>query len=349
VLYLAEAMAEQGEEVVIITTTYSQIKGRNVKVHAFPLPRIKVVSFIISFIWAFILTLVYAWFRKMRVLNLQWAYPLGPIGTAVKWVSPICLITTARGSDLTLYGNHPRWKKMIRVVLRSSDGVITVGSGLRAIALKLGVSANRCEVIASVGVDQEKFKAAKPIPLPGNGVKLLFVGGLVPVKGVDILLQACSVLLSKGMEFHLALVGKGPEEENVKQWINSLNLKGNVTLIGEVPHPQIASYFAAADIFVLPSRQEGLGIVLIEALASGTAIVASRTGGIPDLINDGENGILVNPENIQDLAQSLSELIQDEGLRNRLSQNGLKSVQRYTYEHAATETRKFMEQIIRKE
>lgn len=342
VLYLAEAMAHQGEDIVLITTTQSAVKSEHVKVHSFPLPRIKIVSFILSYIWAFCVGLAYAGFGKMRVLNLQWAYPLGPIGGVLKKIFPIELITTARGSDLTLYGHDPHWQKIITWVLKSSEGVITVGSGLREIALELGVQAQRISVIPSVGVDQRKFQEAKPAILPGQGVKILYVGGLVPVKGLDILLQAVALLAKEKQDFHLVLIGKGPEADNLHRMVQTLELGEAVSFLGEIPHPQIPSYFKGADIFVLPSRQEGLGIVLIEALAGGLAVAASRTGGIPDIIRDQENGLLVTPENPEELADALRTLIQDENLRQRLAKNGLKVVEYYTYEQAASDTLEFI-------
>jgi glycosyltransferase involved in cell wall biosynthesis len=342
VLYLAEEMAKQGEEVIIITTTASTVRGQGVKTHSFPLPRIKIVSFVLSYIWSLCLCLGYAWFGKMAVLNLQWAYPLGPIGLIIRYLSSSGLITTARGSDLTLYGNHPHWKGIIAQTLTASDGVITVGSGLRDIAVKMGVSHQDIAVIPSVGVDIKKFQEVKPIELVAEGVKLLYVGGLVPVKGLDVLIKACALLVEQGIKFHLFLVGKGSEKQKLSDLVISLKLQAFITFVGEIPHPQVPAYFKSIDVFVLPSRQEGLGIVLLEAMAAKTAIVASKVGGIPDLVTDGKNGLLVSPENPHALAMALTAVINDSELREGMAQKGLEVVKYYTYEKAAKDTLSFI-------
>ncbi len=346
VLYLAEAMAEQGTEVVVITTTYSPVKGKGIKVHSFPLPKIKILSFILSYLWATVVCLFYAWFGQMSILNLQWAYPLGPIGLVVHYLSPAKLVTTARGSDLTLYGTHPRWKPIIAKTLQSSEGVITVGSGLRDIALNMGVRPRQLTIIPSVGVDLQKFTESGMQELPGEGVKLLYVGGLVPVKGLDILFEACTELVRLGENFHLYLVGKGQEREALMKLGTDLGIETYVTFVGEVPHPQVAGYFNSADVFVLPSRQEGLGIVLLEAMAARTVIVASDVGGIPDLVKNGENGLLVAPENPEELARALSTVIREPQLRDSLADKGLQIVKRFTYEQAARDTLSFINEHV---
>jgi glycosyltransferase involved in cell wall biosynthesis len=252
------------------------------------------------------------------------------------------LITTARGSDLTLYGNHPHWKGIIAQTLTASDGVITVGSGLRDIAVKMGVSHQDIAVIPSVGVDIKKFQEVKPIELVAEGVKLLYVGGLVPVKGLDVLIKACALLVEQGIKFHLFLVGKGSEKQKLSDLVISLKLQAFITFVGEIPHPQVPAYFKSVDVFVLPSRNEGLGIVLLEAMAAKTAIVASKVGGIPDLVTDGKNGLLVSPENPHALAMALTAVINDSELREGMAQRGLEVVKYYTYEKAAKDTLSFI-------
>jgi glycosyltransferase involved in cell wall biosynthesis len=124
-------------------------------------------------------------------------------------------------------------------------------------------------------------------------------------------------------EAHLALIGFGPDEERIRSTIAEHALNDRVTIVGRVPGEDIPSHMATADLLVLPSiKVEGLGVVLLEALASGTPVVGSDVGGIPDIIEDGVTGLLCRSQDPEDIAAKCVRMSADEDLRRTTAANG---------------------------
>jgi glycosyltransferase involved in cell wall biosynthesis len=129
---------------------------------------------------------------------------------------------------------------------------------------------------------------------------------MVPVKGLDVLLAACSTLRQRQVDFRLYLVGDGPLREPLQRDCRALGLKGMVTFVGTLLSDELADWYRAADFTVLPSRSEGIPNVLRESLACGTPFVASDVGGIPELA-DGSDSILVAPGDPRSLAEAIEQ------------------------------------------
>jgi glycogen synthase len=140
---------------------------------------------------------------------------------------------------------------------------------------------------------------------------VLFVGRLAEQKGVRTLLAAARLV-----DAHVVLVGDGPERKRLEQ-----RAPERVHFVGFVPHEQIPAILANGDVLVLPSRYEELGAVLVEALWAGLPVVASRVGGVPEIVRDGETGILVPPGDPRALAAALNRVLGDEALAQRLRAN----------------------------
>jgi glycosyltransferase involved in cell wall biosynthesis len=157
---------------------------------------------------------------------------------------------------------------------------------------------------------------------------ILCAGRLVPKKGHSHLLKAASILLHRDRSFEVHIFGDGPLEPSLREMIAALHLEGCAHLHGSVPEDQLLSAYHDADIFVLPSIQapdgdnEGIPNVLLEALALQVPVVASRTGGVPEVIHDGVTGLLVEPGNPSDLADALDRLLYDDHLRLALAAAG---------------------------
>jgi len=148
-----------------------------------------------------------------------------------------------------------------------------------------------------------------------------YVGRLVPQKGVDLLVDAARRVLAAGVEAQFAIVGEGELERVLRHKIAAASLQDSVRLLGY--QPDIASFFAVLDIFVLPSRYEGLPFTLMEAMAAGRAVVASDVSGNRDLIVHGETGLLVPAEDVTALADTLSALLADPAERSCLAAGAL--------------------------
>jgi glycogen synthase len=160
------------------------------------------------------------------------------------------------------------------------------------------------------GVDIGLFQGAHHDPFPDlRGPLIVFAGRLVAEKGVDTLIRAAALLETAGAS--LLLVGDGPERRQLEETAARLGIENRVRFTGFVPHDSIPSILRRADVFVLPSLSEELGSVLLEAMHSGAAIVASRTGGIPALIQHDRNGLLVSPGDASELAAAIDRLLND--------------------------------------
>lgn len=187
----------------------------------------------------------------------------------------------------------------------------------------LGLDPARCEVVRC-GVDPEAF--AHTGPSTDKPPRLLAVGRLVDYKGLRFLLPACRALRDRGIDFRCRIVGGGPEESALRRQIATLDLEGVVDLVGVVPHGAMAGEFARAAAFVLPccvgagGEMDGIPVAMMEAMARGLPVVSTRLTGIPELVHDSENGLLVDPEDADGLADALACLLRDEELRGRLGQ-----------------------------
>lgn len=167
---------------------------------------------------------------------------------------------------------------------------------------------------------------------------ILFVGRLEAMKGVDVLLRALARLLemrkdSGGDEgIVLRVVGRGSEEKTLRNLAADLQLQEHVTFAGFVPVPRVFEEFAQAQIFCGLSRSEALGNVFLEAQASGCAVVATHTGGIPDIVEDGRTGLLVAPDDAEGAAQAMQKLLLDSRLWQELAKAGMASARTYDWQ-----------------
>jgi glycosyltransferase involved in cell wall biosynthesis len=140
-------------------------------------------------------------------------------------------------------------------------------------------------------------------------LRLLFVGRLDPEKGLSFLLQAVAILQEQNRNMHLDIAGSGLEEENLRKLAQELNLNKQISFHGYVPFGEsLFSYYRAADFFILPSLSEGIPQVVLEAMAFGVAIIATRIPSLKGIIRHGENGWLVEPGSAMALANAISEL-----------------------------------------
>jgi len=171
---------------------------------------------------------------------------------------------------------------------------------------------------------------AVPVPkfLSSNSLKIydiLFVGRLTDAKGVDILLKAVKILKDKyDKNLKIAIIGDGPLKENLNNLAVELGVNGEVKFLGV--RKDIEELMISSKIFLLPSRWEGLPMVILEAMSRGMSIIASGVGGIPEVMENGKEGILISPEDPEALAQAINDLLENEELQEKLSQAAYKKV-----------------------
>ena len=181
--------------------------------------------------------------------------------------------------------------------------------------------------VVRCGVDGTKFLPSSPVTdAAEDRLNVLTVGRLVPQKGHGVLLQAIAALLGTGVDLHLTVVGAGPRASTLRCLANDLGVDGHVSWIGAVGQDEIREYYRAADIFCLASFDEGVPVVLMEAMACEVPVIATRIAGIPELVKDGVSGLLVPPARPDLLAEALSSLLCDDALRRQLGVAGRERV-----------------------
>ena len=181
------------------------------------------------------------------------------------------------------------------------------------------------------GVDVEKFKptdaaASKRQFGLGKEPTVLFVGSLVPRKGLPYLVEAAKKVVKQQANTKFVIVGDGPLRKQLDESLNNAGLMGNFVFLGNLKEDQLSAVYSAADVFVLPSIQEGQGIVLLEAQACGKPVVAFGEGGVYEAVRDKETGFLVDLGNSEGLADNLLKLLGDEALRQKMGATGRRFV-----------------------
>jgi glycogen(starch) synthase len=167
------------------------------------------------------------------------------------------------------------------------------------------------------GVDVDEIRRARPASHARPYI--LAIGRHVPQKGFDVLIDAyAAVLRAKPDAPDLVIAGDGPQRADLEKQVADLGLAERIEFPGRCDRPTTASLFRGCDVFVLPSRHEPQGIVCLEAMAAGKPVVATRVGGVPEVVRDGECGMLVDPDDSGALATSIGAVLSDDELRRRV-------------------------------
>ncbi len=221
-------------------------------------------------------------------------------------------VVKAHGTDVNVVARWPSVRPLIARTLRAARFSTGVSRALVDDLVRLGAPTDRAVLLPN-GVDRALFQprdrgeARRALALPEGCRIVLFVGGLDPEKGVRELVDAFAVIRhGAAAPVHLVLVGEGPLDAEIRARAAALGAAaGRIVLAGAQDLAGVARYLAAADLLALPSWAEGTPNVVLEALAAGRPVVASRVGGIPDVVVEGITGILVAPRDPDDLADGL--------------------------------------------
>src|SRR5215218_1493388 len=224
----------------------------------------------------------------------------------------------------TLGGPIERWGE------HSADAVLAITPRLFRLLVSDGVEADRVHLIPP-GVNPSLFEGPFEDPFSGVGrPRVLFVGRLAPRRGVRALVAAAGLLEDEGAQ--VLLVGDGPERRVLEREVERLGVGRRLHFVGFLAHDRLPAAMSHADLLVLPSLYEELGTVLLEAMYAGLPIVASKTGGIPEVVEDGVNGLLVPPGDPEALARAIDRLLADRSLANRLSEGAHERGKDYDWE-----------------
>jgi len=261
--------------------------------------------------------------HNVDLIHTHFAYPDGYAATLAKKVVKKPLVISLRGYDILTvpsikYG--VRLKKhlenLVRTAIISADKVMVASKAEYNEALGIGADVEKLVVIPN-GVDTKKFNpnvngevVRRRFGIEGNLV-VLFVGSLLPVKGVEYLLRSMPIILSTISNVVFVIVGEGFQHDWLKNLSRKLGVSKNVIFAGQIQRLMMPYFFAACDVFVMPSLSEGFCNAVIEAMASGKPVVGTSVGGTRDQIRDGLNGYLVEPKNPRELAGRVLLLLSD--------------------------------------
>ena len=224
----------------------------------------------------------------------------------------------------TLGGPIERWGE------HSAEAVLVITPRLHRLLLSEGVEEDRLHLIPP-GVNPSLFEGPFEDPFSGVGrPRILLVGRLAPQKGVSTLVEAAGLL--KDPSAKVLLVGDGSERPKLEREAKRIGVGDRVRFEGFVAHERRPAALVHADLLVLPSLYEELGTVLLEAMQAGLPVVASKTGGIPDVIEDGVNGMLVLPGEPEALARAIDRFLADRDLARRLSEGAQQRAKDYDWE-----------------
>jgi glycosyltransferase involved in cell wall biosynthesis len=262
--------------------------------------------------------------HRFQILCLE--YPLGYMSyfSILRLWTRVKLIAGLHGDDVRSLSLRPRCEQwLVKSIVRSADCVLTHSrSMLRDAEHVIGQLRRRQDCIP-YGVDSEQMlRHASESRAVFPGKYILTVAKLYSRKGLDVLLASIVQLKHLHQDYKFVIAGDGPEEDTLRQRAAELGLGDVVVFTGYVKSDAIPTLVRDCDFFVLPSRSEPFGIVLLEAMAFGKAVVATRVGGIPEFVTDGVNGILVPSEDSKALAQAITLVAGNEELRNNLGRRG---------------------------
>jgi glycosyltransferase involved in cell wall biosynthesis len=250
------------------------------------------------------------------------------------------ILVTLHGSEVYSSKKVLGLRVFTRWVLHHCNHVVCVSNALKEEVIALGLPETKVSVIPN-GVNTLDY-------LPQNEPKnpiILFIGSLTEQKGVKYLLEAFADVNRCFQDSKLRIVGEGPELENLITLTQQLGIEENVTFDGVVAHSKVSTIMQESSIFVLPSENEGFGLVLLESLANGLPAIAFNSGGVRDILSEGA-GILVEPGNVEQLANAIKNLITDKDLYAQIRKQGFQKSKNFSWEIVATKVSDIYESIL---
>ena len=358
--FLGEHFAKAGGEVFLLTSRYRELSTVEQKngIHIIRIPVLRKrpdvcsVHEMATYVLSAVMTahrLLQKW--KPDIVQAFFGVPSGPVAYVIHKRYAIPYVVFLGGRDVPRRNADPPayrfWysllKPVIRAVWTNAAAVVACSNGLRDLARQTD-SRVPIQVIPD-GVDLSSFQSVERIT-PSSNVCLLVVSRLIPRKRIDLLIDAL-VKLKTRHPFIVRIVGDGPERRALEQRVIKHELSSKIRFIGAVSYAKLIKYYNEADVFVHCAEAEGMPLVVLEAMACGLPIVATRVQGIEDLVEPGENGYLYDPGDVDTLARYLTDIIDFKNQRLSMGQQSSQKVRSYDWSAIAQQYLDLYQQIIR--
>lgn len=324
---LGKALAHKGHQVHFIVTDVPFRLGefhQNIYIHelettTYPVLRTPPYDFSLAALMADIVARY-----DLEILHVHYALPFAVSAFLAKQMlddHPVRIVTTLHGTDVTVLAQDKTLFNVIKLGIEKSDAITAVSTDLAEQTKDLFQTHRSIESIYNF-IDTDVFRPIDDSPLRGCFAQteekiLLHISNFRKVKRITDLIDVFARIQER-VSCKLLLVGEGPELASARERIRLLNLTDKVRFLGN--QDEVASLFAAADLFLLPSEKESFGLVALEAMACGVPVIATRAGGIPEVVIDGETGYLSNVGDVEKMAADAVTLLEDTQLHRQFSQ-----------------------------
>jgi len=267
--------------------------------------------------------------RDVSLIHAQWIHSAGSVAMYGAWLLRVPFSFTGHAVDLF------RDRAALADKVRRADRIICISRFHRDLYEKTYGAPRDKLTIVYCGIELDRYPYRPRAPHTGP-VRILSVGRLVEKKGFGPLIEACHLLEQRGLDFECVIGGSGPLLETLRAQVSALGLDARVSVTGEaIPQSELWEFLTRGDVFAQPcvwskdDDVDGTPRTLMEAMATGCASISTRIAGIPDIIEHGVSGLLVEPEDAVGLAAGLEQLIRDPALRAELSRSGRKQIEEH--------------------
>ncbi len=359
--YVYNRCLQNPERVIMLAAAFAGYeefdRDRNFIVHRWHLPKIPrlfglgaIIKQLLNMFWSFVLA-IKLYFRY-RYRYIEWGHGYDfPSILLLSYFLPINFFIYIHGDEMLCALRNPVFKKLFELTLQRATGIVCNSSFTRDyLGEKFNFNTPTYVINPIVRTDKfgdnpknpeylenQRLNIRKKYNISENAIVILGVGRLVKRKGFGRIIDNLNQLLEQGLDVHYIICGRGKMQSELEQKAEQLQVKERVHFAGFVSDADLAAYYAASDIFAMPTffdskkgSIEGFGIVYAEAGYFGKPVIASRIGGVEDAVHHEENGLLVNPDFPEEISQALTRLCKDKELREKLGSKGKEMAQRKT-------------------
>lgn len=266
---------------------------------------------------------------KPDIIQVQGLY-VGITAYLSKIVFKIPYVIWGRGTDV----NNPIAfsRKPIIIGLKNADVALALTEQMK---WKMGQFYRREILVVPNGIDMGRFQNSQNSLAEISDIKnantILYIGRLIPVKGVEYLIRSMKIIINDIPDTNLIIVGDGADRKKLENITHILGLEDHIKFIGQIPNCEIPKFTNIANIFVLSSINEGFPNVILEAMASGLPIVATKVGGLPDIVEENVNGYLVESKCPEKLAEKIVLILKNKKMQQEISTNNKKKASTYSW------------------